>query len=225
VYQRIHIGNARPFVLSMWLRRWLALRGYRVTLVENVTDVNDKIYDAARAQGIGSAELARRATAWYIEDTGALGLGRPDVEPLATETVPEIVALIGELISRGLAYVAGGDVYFRVARFPEYGRLSGAQPEAMLAQEPGGRRRTRGTSRSGKAPSRRRTPRGPRRGVGAARAGTSSAPRWPKSISGPAFTCTAAGSTCAFPIMRTSWPSPAAPGGSSPAAGCTTGWW
>jgi cysteinyl-tRNA synthetase len=140
VYQRIHIGNARPFVLSMWLRRWLALRGYRVTLVENVTDVNDKIYDAARVQGIGSAELARRATAWYIEDTGALGLGRPDVEPLATETVGEIITLIAELISRGLAYEAGGDVYFRVARFPEYGRLSGAQPEAMLAQEPGGQK-------------------------------------------------------------------------------------
>ena len=137
VYQRIHIGNARPFALSMWLRRWLTLRGYRVTLVENVTDVNDKIYDAARPQGIGSAELARRATAWYVEDTSALGLGRPDVEPLATETVDEIIALITLLISRGLAYEAGGDVYFRVSRFPEYGRLSGAQREAMMAQEPG----------------------------------------------------------------------------------------
>ncbi len=137
VYQRIHIGNARPFVLSMWLRRWLALRGYRVTLAENVTDINDKIYDAARAQGIDSAELARRATAWYLEDTSALGLGRPDAEPLATQTVGEIVALTADLIARGLAYQAGGDVYFRVARFPEYGRLSGAQLDAMVAQEPG----------------------------------------------------------------------------------------
>src|SRR5262245_63010614 len=82
VYQRIHIGNARPFVLSMWLKRWAETRGYRVRLVENVTDINDKIYVAARAQGIGSAELARRATRWYVEDTDALGLGRPDVEPL-----------------------------------------------------------------------------------------------------------------------------------------------
>jgi cysteinyl-tRNA synthetase len=137
VYQRIHIGNARPYVLSMWLRRWAEARGYRVRLVENVTDINDKIYDAARAQGIGSAELARRATAWYFEDTDALGLGRPDVEPLASETVPEIIALIEELVARGLAYESKGDVYFRVARFPEYGRLSGARQEDMLAQEPG----------------------------------------------------------------------------------------
>src|SRR5882672_12547688 len=97
VYQRIHIGNARPFVLSMWLRRWLALRGYTVTLAENVTDINDKIYEAARRLGIGSAELARQATGWYVEDTDRLGLGRPDVEPLASETVSEIVALIREL--------------------------------------------------------------------------------------------------------------------------------
>ena len=137
VYQRIHIGNARPFVLSMWLKRWLEHRGYTVKLAENVTDINDKIYDAARPLGIGSAELARRATGWYIEDTDGLGLGRPDVEPLASETVGEIVALTQELISRGLAYESKGDVYFRVARFPEYGRLSGARLEEMVAQEPG----------------------------------------------------------------------------------------
>jgi cysteinyl-tRNA synthetase len=137
VYQRIHIGNARPFVLSMWLKRWLEHRGYTVKLAENVTDINDKIYEAARPLGIGSAELARRATGWYIEDTDGLGLGRPDVEPLASETVGEIVALTQELIARGLAYESKGDVYFRVARFPEYGRLSGARPEEMAAQEPG----------------------------------------------------------------------------------------
>ncbi len=137
VYQRIHIGNARPFVLSMWLKRWLEFRGYRVTLAENITDINDKIYEAARPLGIGSAELARRATAWYIEDTDRLELGRPDVEPLASESVPEIVALTRELISRGLAYESGGDVYFRVARFGDYGRLSGARAENMAAQEPG----------------------------------------------------------------------------------------
>jgi cysteinyl-tRNA synthetase len=101
-----------------------------------VTDVNDKIYDAALREGIASDELARRATRWYLEDTDALGLGRPDVEPLATETVPEIVALIEDLVERGLAYESGGDVYFRVARFPEYGTLSGAQLEDMAAQEP-----------------------------------------------------------------------------------------
>ena len=136
VYQRIHVGNARPFVVFLWLRNWLRLNGYEATLVENVTDVNDKIYDAARAQGIPSAELAERATRWYMEDTDGLGLGRPDVEPLATETIPEIVALIEDLVERGLAYESRGDVYFRVAAYPAYGELSGAKPEDMVAQEP-----------------------------------------------------------------------------------------
>ncbi len=96
-----------------------------MTLVENITDVNDKIYDAALKQGIASAELAADATRWYVEDTDRLGLGRPDDEPLASETIPEIVALIGELVERGLAYESEGDVYFRVARYPEYGRSRG----------------------------------------------------------------------------------------------------
>ncbi len=122
VYQRIHIGNARPFVISMWLRRWLSQRGYRVTLVENITDINDKIYVAAPGD---SARLAADASNWYVEDTDLLGLGRPDHEPKASETVPEIVDLIGELIARGLAYPAAGDVYFRVAGFADYGVLSG----------------------------------------------------------------------------------------------------
>ena len=136
VYQRIHIGNARPFVLSLWLERWLEQQGYDVTLVENVTDINDKIYEAAAKQRIGSAELAEQATQWYFEDTADLGLGRPDVEPLASETLPEIIALIAELIERDLAYESRGDVYFRVSRFPEYGALSGAQLDDMVAQEP-----------------------------------------------------------------------------------------
>ncbi len=136
VYQRIHIGNARPFVLSMWLRRWLEETGYDVKLVENITDVNDKIYEAAEREGISSAELAERATRWYVEDTDELGLGRPDVEPLATESVQEIVALIGELVERGLAYESQGDVYYRVGAWPEYGALSGARLEDMVAQEP-----------------------------------------------------------------------------------------
>jgi cysteinyl-tRNA synthetase len=122
VYARAHIGNARPFVLGMWLRRWLLERGYDVTLVHNITDVNDKIYDAAPG---ASAELAERATQWYLEDTDALGLGRPDELPKATEHVPQIVRFIEELVERGHAYPAGGDVYFRVASYPGYGSLSG----------------------------------------------------------------------------------------------------
>src|SRR6266508_1941237 len=133
VYQRIHIGNARPFVISMWLKRWLEHQGYNVTLVENITDINNKIYAAAPGH---SAEFAQQASQWYIEDTGDLGLGRPDHEPKATETVPEIVALIQELIDRDLAYEAGGDVYFRVARFTDYGRLSGRHEDASAMRNP-----------------------------------------------------------------------------------------
>jgi cysteinyl-tRNA synthetase len=136
VYQRIHVGNARPYVVFIWLKRWLEHQGYDVTLVENVTDVNDKIYAAAEQKGIGSAELAADATRWYFEDTDALGLERPDHEPLASETIPEIVRLIEELIERGLAYESRGDVYFRVAAYPAYGELSGAKLDDMVAQEP-----------------------------------------------------------------------------------------
>jgi cysteinyl-tRNA synthetase len=122
VYQRIHVGNARPFVVSMWLRGWLKQRGYDVTLVENITDINDKIYLAAPGE---SARLAADASRWYVEDTDLLGLGRPDHEPKASETVPEIVQLIERLIDGGHAYPAGGDVYFRVGSFQAYGALSG----------------------------------------------------------------------------------------------------
>jgi cysteinyl-tRNA synthetase len=126
VYQRIHVGNARPFVVSMWLKRWLEHSGYDVTLVENITDINDKIYLAAPGN---SAQLAADAAQWYIEDTEDLGLGRPEHEPKATESIPEILALIGELVELGLAYPVGGDVYFRVERFPDYGALSGRLDE------------------------------------------------------------------------------------------------
>jgi cysteinyl-tRNA synthetase len=136
VYRRIHVGNSRPFTLAMWLRAWLRHRGYEVTLVHNITDVDDHVYEEAAKLGIGSRELAEQAAGWFHEDTDALGLGRPDVEPRASETIPEIVALARELIDRGLAYEAKGDVYFRVAAFPEYGRLSNANPDEMRAQEP-----------------------------------------------------------------------------------------
>ena len=133
VYQRIHIGNARPFVISMWLKRWLERSGYEVTLAENITDINDKIYAAAPG---ASAKLAADASGWYVEDTGGLGLGRPDVEPKATESIPEIVAMIEQLVSTGHAYPAGGDVYFRVASFPDYGRLSGRHGDEEATRNP-----------------------------------------------------------------------------------------
>src|SRR5665213_1676943 len=117
VYQRAHIGNARPFVFGMWLRNWLRHRGYDATLVHNITDVNDKIYDAAPGR---SAERAAEATEWYLQDTGDLGLGMPDGLPKATEHIPGIVQFIEQLLERDAAYAVEGDVYFRVARDPEY---------------------------------------------------------------------------------------------------------
>ncbi|HUR84691.1 MAG TPA: cysteine--tRNA ligase, partial [Solirubrobacteraceae bacterium] len=124
VYSRIHVGNARPFVVFSLLKRFLEHEGLNVTLVINVTDVNDKIYDAARPLGVSSVDLAEEMTAHYRADTDALGLGRPDAEPLASETIEPIVALISDLIDAGHAYAVDGDVYFRVRSDPDYGSLS-----------------------------------------------------------------------------------------------------
>jgi cysteinyl-tRNA synthetase len=133
VNARAHIGNARPFVLGMWLRSWLRRRGYDVTFVHNITDINDKIYDAAPG---ASAELAEQVTRWYLEDTAAFGLGMPDHMPRASEVVPQIIRFIEQLIERDYAYAVDGDVYFRVARDPNYGQLSGQRPDQVEEQEP-----------------------------------------------------------------------------------------
>jgi len=124
VYSRIHIGNARPFVVFSLLKRFLEHEGYATTLVINVTDVNDKIYDAARAQGRPSEALAKEMTDLYLADTDALRLGRPDREPLASETIGPIIALIERLIDVGNAYAVDGDVYFSVRSYGDYGELS-----------------------------------------------------------------------------------------------------
>jgi cysteinyl-tRNA synthetase len=132
VYSRIHIGNARPFVVFSLLKRFLEHAGYEVCLVINVTDVNDKIY--AAAQGGSSVELAAAMTAAYIADTDRLGLGRPDHEPLASESIPAIIEEIEALITNGHAYVAAGDVYFRVRRDSSYGALSRRAVDATMDQ-------------------------------------------------------------------------------------------
>ena len=131
VYSRIHIGNARPFVVFSVLARFLRHEGYDVSLVINVTDVNDKIYDAARAQDVPSEQLAGEMTAAYFADTEALGLGRPDAEPLASETIGPIEDYIQALLDGGHAYAVDGDVYFRVRSDPSYGSLSHRDPDKM----------------------------------------------------------------------------------------------
>jgi cysteinyl-tRNA synthetase len=124
VYSRIHVGNARPFVVFSLLKRFLESEGLAVTLVVNVTDVNDKIYDAARARECSSAELAREMGELYRTDTDRLGLGRPDREPLASETIGPIVDYIQTLVDGGHAYAVEGDVFFRVRSDAAYGSLS-----------------------------------------------------------------------------------------------------
>ena len=100
VYSRIHVGNARPYVIPMLMGRFLAHEGYEATVVINLTDVNDKIYDAAREAGRPSGEFAAEMTHAYLEDTGRLGIGRPDAEPLAPETMAEFIARF-ELVVEG----------------------------------------------------------------------------------------------------------------------------
>jgi cysteinyl-tRNA synthetase len=124
VYGRIHVGNARPFVVFSLLKRFLVHEGHRVVFVTNITDVNDKIYAAARESGRPSDELAREMTDLYRADTDRLGLGRPDHEPLASEWIAEMTEEIGSLIEGGHAYPVEGDVYYAVRAYPEYGELS-----------------------------------------------------------------------------------------------------
>ncbi|MCX6390787.1 MAG: cysteine--tRNA ligase [Solirubrobacterales bacterium] len=124
VYGRIHVGNARPFVVFAIYKRFLESVGLDVSLVCNITDINDKIYTAAVAAGRPSKDLAAEMAAFYIADTDRLGVGRPDAEPLATESLDAIVALIEDLIEAGNAYEADGDVYFSVRSHPAYGELS-----------------------------------------------------------------------------------------------------
>jgi cysteinyl-tRNA synthetase len=123
-----------PILLSRLLRRL----GYEPRLVINVTDINDKIYVAARDAGVPSGEFAADMTRAYVEDTNRLGLGRPDAEPLASETIAEIIELIEALIDSGHAYESGGDVYYRVRSFPGYGRLSNRDPAEMDQGEEAG---------------------------------------------------------------------------------------
>jgi cysteinyl-tRNA synthetase len=131
VYGRIHVGNARPFVVFSLLKRFLVHEGYDTSFVTNITDINDKIYLAARGLGRSSVELAEEMTAAYVSDTDRLGLGRPDHEPLASEYLEGIVRLIDRLIEAGHAYAVSGDVYFQVRSYPDYGAVSHRHVDQM----------------------------------------------------------------------------------------------
>jgi len=133
VYDYIHIGNARPFIVFDALRRYLESRGYTVLYVQNVTDIEDKIMRRAQEEGRPPDEVAARYTEAYFEDLAALGVGRATHSPQATAYVPQMVELVQGLVDLGHAYVVDGDVYFSVASFPDYGKLSGRVREEQEA--------------------------------------------------------------------------------------------
>lgn len=133
VYDLAHLGNARPNVVFDVLARLLRRFYPQVTYARNITDVEDKIIDRARESGESIASLTARTTADFHRDMAALGVLPPDIEPRATGTIPEMIALIEKLIAGGHAYAAEGHVLFAVASFAEYGKLSGRSPDELLA--------------------------------------------------------------------------------------------
>ncbi len=140
VYNHIHIGNARAPLFWDVAVRYLKSRGYDVTYVQNITDVEDKIINKANEEGVSWEEVVRRYTDSFHERLEMLGVGLPDVEPRATEYIPEMISLIQELIEKGHAYApseAKGDVYYDVESFPSYGKLSHQRPEEMRETEKG----------------------------------------------------------------------------------------
>ena len=133
VYDYFHIGNARPFIVFDVLRRYFEHRGYKVTFVQNFTDIDDKMIKRANAEGITVKELGDRFIEEYYEDAKALGVRPATVHPRATEHIPQIIELVQKLINKGLAYEVDGDVYFDTAAFPAYGSLSGQNLEDLEA--------------------------------------------------------------------------------------------
>ncbi len=138
VYNHIHIGNARAPLFWDVVVRYLRNRGYDVTFVQNITDIEDKIINKANEEGVSWEEIVRRYTDSFHERLALLGVNLPDVEPYATEHIPEMISLIQELIEKGHAYAPGnGDVYYDVASYPSYGALSKQRPEEMRETEKG----------------------------------------------------------------------------------------
>ena len=136
VYDYCHLGHARMMVAFDVVQRWLRASGFRVTYVRNITDIDDKIIKRAVENGEAIGELTERFIRAMHEDIGALGVAKPDHEPRATQYVPQMLAMIGELEKSGLAYkAAGGDVNFAVRRFPGYGKLSGKSLDDLRAGE------------------------------------------------------------------------------------------
>lgn len=133
VYDYFHIGNARAFVVPDVIRRYLLYRGYEVTLVQNITDIEDKIIKRAHERGVKPEDIVAEYARAFIDDTEALGVRPPDVQPRATEHVEGMIKMISALVEKGLAYEADGDVYYDVSKFDPYGSLSGQNLDDLQA--------------------------------------------------------------------------------------------
>lgn len=133
VYNYIHIGNARPIVVFDTLRRYMEYRGYKVKYAQNFTDVDDKIINRAKDEGVSALEISERFIKEYFDDADALNVRRADVHPKVSEHIDEIENFVDTLVGKGFAYEADGDVYFSTRKFPEYGKLSGQNIEDLEA--------------------------------------------------------------------------------------------
>jgi len=133
VYDHCHIGHARSAIVFDIMRRYLAYRGYKVTFVKNFTDIDDKIINRARQEGIAWNEVSEKYIAEYYQDMDRLGVGRADIEPKATEHIPEIIGITKGLLDKGYAYAVDGDVYFQIEKFSDYGKLSKRDLDDMIA--------------------------------------------------------------------------------------------
>jgi cysteinyl-tRNA synthetase len=132
-YDVCHLGHARSAIVFDIIRRYLKYRGYDVTMVKNITDIDDKIIRRAEEENSSTQEIARRYTEEYYRDMEKLGVDRVDIEPKATEHIKEMIETIQTLIDKGYAYTADGNVYFEVSKFPEYGKLSKKNTEELTA--------------------------------------------------------------------------------------------
>jgi cysteinyl-tRNA synthetase len=133
VYDHCHIGHARSAIVFDIMRRYLAYRGYKVTFVKNFTDIDDKIINRAKEEGIAWNGVAEKYIAEYYQDMDQLGVGRADIEPKATEHIQEIINITKGLVDKGYAYAVDGDVYFQIEKFSDYGKLSKRDLDDMIA--------------------------------------------------------------------------------------------
>ncbi|MDO4176951.1 MAG: cysteine--tRNA ligase [Bacillota bacterium] len=132
VYNFFHIGNARPFVVFDTMRKYLEYRGYKVKFVQNFTDVDDKIINRAKEEGISASEVSEKYIEEYYKDAAALNVKKATVHPQATKVIPDIITFVQDLIDKGYAYESAGDVYFRTRKFEGYGKLSGKNIDDLI---------------------------------------------------------------------------------------------